>query len=110
MAFTLALVLRLNFLLGRLMTQFNGIMRNFGTVQNAAELISQPIGLVDAADAKPLEVTTPSVQFDDVSFHYGRGKGVIDHLNLTIAPGEKVGIGALRRRQVDARQSAFALL
>ncbi len=74
------------------MTQFNGIMRNFGTVQNAAELISQPIGLVDAADAKPLEVTTPSVQFDDVSFHYGRGKGVIDHLNLTIAPGEKVGI------------------
>ncbi len=91
-AFTLALVLRLNFLLGRLMTQFNGIMRNFGTVQNAAELISQPIGLVDAADAKPLEVTTPSVQFDDVSFHYGRGKGVIDHLDLTIAPGEKVGI------------------
>ncbi len=77
------------------MTQFNGIMRNFGTVQNAAELISQPIGLVDAADAKPLEVTTPSVQFDDVSFHYGRGKGVIDHLNLTIAPGEKVGIVGL---------------
>lgn len=55
-AFTLALVLRLNFLLGRLMTQFNGIMRNFGTVQNAAELISQPIGLVDAPDAVMLEV------------------------------------------------------
>ncbi len=51
-AFTLALVLRLNFLLGRLMTQFNGIMRNFGTVQNAAELISKPVELVDAADAK----------------------------------------------------------
>lgn len=91
-AFTLALVLRLNFLLGRLMTQFNGIMRNFGTVQNAAELISQPIGLVDAADARPLTVKTPSVHFENISFHYGRGKGVIDHLDLAIAPGEKVGI------------------
>jgi ATP-binding cassette subfamily B multidrug efflux pump len=46
-AFSLALVLRLNFLLGRLMTQFNGIMRNLGTIQNSAELISKPLGLVD---------------------------------------------------------------
>lgn len=91
-AFTLALVLRLNFLLGRLMTQFNGIMRNFGTVQNAAELISQPIGLTDAKDATDLVVTRPEIRFENVSFHYGRGKGVIDNLNLAIAPGEKVGI------------------
>ena len=91
-AFTLALVLRLNFLLGRLMTQFNGIMRNFGTVQNAAELISQPIGLVDRPDAKALEVKKPSIRFENVSFHYGRANGVIDHLNLDIRAGEKVGI------------------
>ncbi|NTJ42966.1 ABC transporter ATP-binding protein [Agrobacterium larrymoorei] len=91
-AFTLALVLRLNFLLGRLMTQFNGIMRNFGTVQNAAELISQPISLVDAADAQPLKINAPSVRFENVSFHYGRGKGVIDNLDLTIEAGEKVGV------------------
>lgn len=58
-AFTLALVLRLNFLLGRLMTQFNGIMRNFGTVQNAAELISQPVQLNDVPDAPALKVKQP---------------------------------------------------
>lgn len=91
-AFTLALVLRLNFLLGRLMTQFNGIMRNFGTVQNAAELISQPIGLTDAPGAPALKVRQPEIRFNDVSFHYGRDKGVIDHLNLTVRAGEKVGI------------------
>lgn len=91
-AFTLALVLRLNFLLGRLMTQFNGIMRNFGTVQNAAELISQPIQLIDAPGAPALEVRQPDIRFDDVSFHYGRETGVIDHLNLTVRAGEKVGI------------------
>ncbi|NTE86962.1 ABC transporter ATP-binding protein [Agrobacterium rubi] len=91
-AFTLALVLRLNFLLGRLMTQFNGIMRNFGTVQNAAELISQPIDLVDVPDAPALVVSKPGIRYDNVSFHYGRSKGVIDSLNLDIEPGEKVGI------------------
>jgi ATP-binding cassette subfamily B multidrug efflux pump len=91
-AFTLALVLRLNFLLGRLMTQFNGIMRNFGTVQNAAELISQPIQLTDEPSAPALEVKAPSIRFRDVTFHYGRGSGVIDHLNLDIRAGEKVGI------------------
>jgi ATP-binding cassette, subfamily B, multidrug efflux pump len=91
-AFTLALVLRLNFLLGRLMTQFNGIMRNFGTVQNAAELISQPVSLTDVPDAPALVVRQPEIRFDNVSFHYGRASGVIDHMNLVIRPGEKVGI------------------
>ncbi|WP_413709909.1 ABC transporter ATP-binding protein [Rhizobium sp. Rhizsp82] len=91
-AFSLALVLRLNFLLGRLMTQFNGIMRNLGTIQNAAELISQPLGLVDRPDAKELVIREPSIRFENVSFHYGKGKGVIDNFSLTIAPGEKVGI------------------
>ena len=91
-AFTLALVLRLNFLLGRLMTQFNGIMRNFGTVQNAAELISQPVQLNDVPDAPALEVKQPEIRFNNVSFHYGRQSGVIDHLNLTVRAGEKVGI------------------
>lgn len=91
-AFTLALVLRLNFLLGRLMTQFNGIMRNYGTVQNAAELISQPIDLQDEPDAPDLQIGQPVIRFENVSFHYGRGKGVIDRLDLTIEAGEKVGI------------------
>ncbi|NKN38365.1 ABC transporter ATP-binding protein [Agrobacterium sp. a22-2] len=91
-AFTLGLVLRLNMLLGRMMTQLNGIMRNIGTIQNSAELISKPIGLTDAEGAAPLAVREPEIRFEDVSFHYGRSKGVIDHLTLTIRPGEKVGI------------------
>jgi ATP-binding cassette subfamily B multidrug efflux pump len=91
-AFSLALVLRLNFLLGRLMTQFNGIMRNLGTIQNSAELISKPLGLVDRPAAPDLVIKHPGIRFDDVSFHYGRGSGVIDHFSLTIQPGEKVGI------------------
>ncbi|OLP59849.1 multidrug ABC transporter ATP-binding protein [Xaviernesmea oryzae] len=91
-AFTLALVLRLNFLLSRLMVQFNGLMRNLGTIQNSADLISQPIGLVDRSDAAPLKVDKAEIRFEAVRFHYGREKGVIEDLSLTIRPGEKVGI------------------
>ncbi|MFC3075288.1 ABC transporter ATP-binding protein [Shinella pollutisoli] len=91
-AFTMALVLRLNFLLGRLMTQLNSIMRNIGTIQNSADLISQEIGLVDRPDATEMRVTRPEIRFEKVRFHYGRPGGVIDDLTLTIRPGEKVGI------------------
>ncbi len=91
-AFSLTLVLRLNFLLGRLMTQFNGIMRNLGTIQNAAELISQPLHLVNRPDAKELVIKQPGIRFENVSFHYGKENAVIDKFSLTIRPGEKVGI------------------
>jgi ATP-binding cassette, subfamily B, multidrug efflux pump len=91
-AFSLGLVLRLNFLLGRLMTQLNSIMRNLGSNQNSAELISKPISLLDKPDAKALEVVQPEIRFENIRFHYGKGAGVIDDLSLTIRPGEKVGI------------------
>ncbi|MBL0372005.1 ABC transporter ATP-binding protein [Rhizobium sp. KVB221] len=91
-AFTLGLVLRMNMLLGRMMTQFNAIMRNLGTIQNSAEMIAAPIALVDRPDAPDLVIREPSILFENVSFHYGRGSGVIEGLNLSIAAGEKVGI------------------
>jgi len=91
-AFTMALILRLNFLLGRLMTQLNGVMRNLGTIQNSAELISQPTGLVDRPDAGTLTVRAPEIRFEHVGFHYGNGRGVINDLSLTVRPGEKLGI------------------
>ncbi|MCM2291208.1 ABC transporter ATP-binding protein/permease [Allorhizobium sp. BGMRC 0089] len=91
-AFTLGLVLRLAMLLNRMMTQLNGMMRNLGTVQNAAETISEPIGLKDRPDAGTLTLTGPEIRFEDVRFHYGKGKGALEGFNLTIRPGEKVGI------------------
>lgn len=91
-AFTLALVLRLNMLLGRMMTQFNGLMRNYGTIQNAAELVSQPIVLTDRPGAAALQIKDAAISFDAVRFHYGKGAGVIDDLSLDIRPGQKVGL------------------
>jgi ATP-binding cassette subfamily B multidrug efflux pump len=91
-AFTLSLVLRLYNLLGRMMNQLNGLMRNYGTAQNSAELIARPLGLVDKPDAPALSVTQGRIRFENVTFHYGRDSGIIDRFNLDIAPGERVGI------------------
>lgn len=91
-AFTLGLVLRLYNLLGRMMNQLNGLMRNYGTAQNSAELIARPLGLVDIAQAEPLKVTEGHIKFEAIQFHYGQQSGVIDGLDLDIAPGERVGL------------------
>ncbi|MHA6691011.1 ABC transporter ATP-binding protein [Devosia sp. A449] len=91
-AFTLGLVLRLYNLLGRMMNQLNGLMRNYGTAQNSAELIARPLGLVDAPNAVPLHVTAGRIHFEAVGFHYGRPGGIIEQFDLDIAPGERVGL------------------
>ena len=91
-AFTLSLVLRLNMMQGRLMGQLSGMMRHFGVAQNAMETIAQPLDLTDAPDAKPLQVTSAGIDFNNVKFHYGRESGIIEGVDLSIAPGEKVGL------------------
>jgi ATP-binding cassette subfamily B multidrug efflux pump len=91
-AFTLGLVLRMNMLLGRMMSNFNAMMRNIGTIQNSAEMISEPIGLVDKPGAPELVVREPSILFDNIRFRYGKGADVVENLSFRIAPGEKVGI------------------
>jgi ATP-binding cassette subfamily B multidrug efflux pump len=58
------------------------------------ETIAQPITLLNPPDAPELKVSKGELVFDDVTFNYWRGKTgtVIEHFNLVIAPGEKVGL------------------
>ncbi len=91
-AFTLALILRLNFLLNRMLGQLNGLFRNFGTIQDSAETIVRPVAVQDVPDARDLEVSKGRIAFENVKFHYGKASGVISNLNLVIEPGERVGL------------------
>jgi ATP-binding cassette subfamily B multidrug efflux pump len=64
-----------------------------GTIQDGINTLSRPRAVVDAPGAKPLVVTRGEVRFDDVTFSYRDGaRPVIENLNLTIHPGEKVGL------------------
>jgi ATP-binding cassette, subfamily B, multidrug efflux pump len=91
-AFALSLILRLNILLNRLFNQLNGLFRNFGSLQDSMETIVKPILLVDKPEAPPLNISKGEVRFENIRFHYGKSDGVIDHMDLTIEPGERVGL------------------
>jgi ATP-binding cassette, subfamily B, multidrug efflux pump len=91
-AFTMGLVLRLNMLLGRMMTQLNSLLRNFGTIQNSMETVARPQLVPDAPGAKPLIVSKGEIRFEAVKFHYDKGEGLFEQLNLVIKPGEKIGL------------------
>lgn len=91
-AFTLAMVLRLNLLLNRLMGNLNGFFRAAGTAQNTMDTVARPIELVDAPDARPLQFRSGEIAVDRVTFDYDGGEKVIRDLSLTVHPGEKLGL------------------
>ncbi|MEM8539025.1 MAG: ABC transporter ATP-binding protein, partial [Pseudomonadota bacterium] len=66
--------------------------RQLGVVAEGMETIAQPIALVDTPKAKPLNLTHGEIKLDALSHHYGRGAGGLDKIDLTIQPGEKVGL------------------
>ncbi|WP_170506386.1 ABC transporter ATP-binding protein [Ruegeria arenilitoris] len=87
-----ALTLRLNAMTGWIMWALTSFFRQLGVVAEGMETIAQPIDLLDARDAKPLQLTTGQIDIRDLSHHYGRKTGGLDHINMTIQPGEKIGL------------------
>ncbi|MCE7622106.1 ABC transporter ATP-binding protein [Vibrio fluvialis] len=91
-AIAISLALRINGMSKWIMWEVGGLFENMGTVVDGMHMLSKPIAIQDKPNAKALQVSQGGIEFDDVSFHYGENKDVIDHLNLTIKPGEKVGV------------------
>ncbi|HZE91007.1 MAG TPA: ABC transporter ATP-binding protein [Rhizobacter sp.] len=74
--------------------EVTGIFENVGVVQEGMETIAVPHTLVDAPHATELQVPHGEIRFDHLSFGYGRtdGKLVLQDFDLTIRPGERVGL------------------
>ncbi len=68
------------------------IFENIGVVQEGMRSIAVPRQMPDRADAVPLRVDRGHVRFEDVRFGYGTARGVLHGIDLTIAPGERVGL------------------
>ncbi|GJE43602.1 ABC transporter ATP-binding protein [Methylobacterium soli] len=89
----LALVLRLIAMSGWVMQTVRGVFENVGVIQESMQTIARPHAITDVPDAGILAVSGGGIRFEHVSFHYGRGDAnIIEDLNLTIPPGEKVGL------------------
>ena len=87
-----ALTLRLNAMTGWIMWALTTFFRQIGVVREGLETIAQPVTLVDAPDAKPLKFNDGRIEIKGLSHHYGKGSGGLDRIDLTIEPGQKVGL------------------
>ncbi len=91
-AIAISLALRVNGMSHWIMWEISSLFENLGTVTDGINTLSKPISINDKPDATELKVTKGSIKFDNVNFHYGENKGVINDLNLKIKPGEKIGL------------------
>jgi len=91
-AMVLPLTLQLSNMSRQIALRITEIFEDIGVVQEGMLSIAQPLQLPDPADAKPLTVRTGRIEFKNVNFGYGRETGVLKNFNLTIEPGEKVGL------------------
>ncbi|RWM19035.1 MAG: ABC transporter ATP-binding protein [Mesorhizobium sp.] len=91
-AVVIGLVLRMWGMSQWIMWEMSGLFENIGTVQDGIQSISLPRLVEDRPGAKDVAVSQGEIRFEDIRFHYGKQKGVIENLSLTVQPGEKVGI------------------
>ncbi|MGB3244882.1 MAG: ABC transporter ATP-binding protein [Sulfitobacter sp.] len=68
------------------------IYSNIGEIEDGMRTLTPRIRFADRKDAAVLEVPHGEIVLDDLSFAYGRQTGGIQNINLTIKPGEKLGI------------------
>ncbi|MEM5331738.1 ABC transporter ATP-binding protein [Paraburkholderia sp. JHI2823] len=88
-----AMVLRLHGMSHWIMWEMTSLFENIGMVQDGMKTLSSPRIVLDSPDAITLGVPRGEVHFEQVSFRYGESsRCVIDNLNLTVKPGEKIGL------------------
>ena len=93
-AMVLPLILQLTNMSRQIAMRITEIFEDVGVVQEGMITIAQPLQLPDPDNARPLTVRAGRIDFKNVNFGYGRetGVGVLQDFNLTIQPGEKIGL------------------
>lgn len=91
-AFILSLSMTIMQGLWYLASHFLTFSQELGVCKQALSIINVPHEIVDAEYAKPLQVSKGEIVFDNVSFHYDRGKNIFRNKSLTIKGGQKVGL------------------
>lgn len=83
------------------------VIQHFAKLREAVQVLALPHEMADAPDAKPLINLGGSVEFEHVSFAYPDGEQVLQDFNLSIAPGQKVGLVG---RSGSGKSTILALL
>ena len=87
-----AMALRVHGLSRWIMWESARLFENIGTVNDGMNTLTKPQTILDKPNCLPLKVTRGEIKFNDLSFAYDPAKPLLSHFNLTIKPGEKVGL------------------
>ena len=77
--------------ISQLINDIPDVLDKIGAASRAYKELVMPIAIMDAENAEPLVVSRGKIEFRNVSFKYKR-KWVLRNLNLTINPGQRVGL------------------
>lgn len=66
--------------------------RAMGDLKSALSILSVPQENLDQANAQPLIIKSPAIEFKGVSFGYDEKNSVFKDLNLSVKAGEKIGL------------------
>jgi ATP-binding cassette subfamily B protein len=72
--------------------QLLGFFEQVGTLGAALAVIARPHEILEAADARPLQLTAGDIRFENVRYAYQDGRILFENLNLHIRAGERVGL------------------
>ncbi|OJG00484.1 multidrug ABC transporter ATP-binding protein [Rhizobium sp. 58] len=91
-AIAVSLAMRINGMSQWIMWEVSALFENIGTVYDGMSMMTKAHDIVDSDGAKVLDARQGAIAFENIRFHYGKNKGVIDDLSLAIRPGEKIGL------------------
>ncbi|MBV7380750.1 ABC transporter ATP-binding protein [Maritimibacter dapengensis] len=69
-----------------------GLYRDIGEIEDGMRTLTPDRRLRDAPGATELALSGGEIRFDNVGFAYGRMKGGVQGIDLTVRPGEKLAI------------------
>ena len=87
-----ALVMRLSAMTAWIMWVSTLFFENASKIHESMDSLAQPQTVKDVHNAVSLKVSQGEICFVGLAHHYGRKSGGLNSLDLTIAPGEKIGL------------------
>jgi ATP-binding cassette subfamily B protein len=92
-AFVLAMYFVVHSYLREIGMHINNLQRSINGMEEAVDLQTTPIEIADAPGAAPLRVTAGRIEFDRVTFQYGRhATPLYRDFSITLAAGQRVGL------------------
>lgn len=92
--FALVMMISLTFLDGvfRVGTDMQQFSKLIGTCNQALSFIRLPHEIKDIPGAQAIKVREGEIKFENVKFQYTNNQSLFDNLNITIHPGQNVGL------------------